>query len=142
MRKAEVVFIGEVKEVDEDESTIELDEDYCPGLLGVEQYSHLIILYWFHERDNRRHRETLQVYPRRHGVDTLRGVYACRSPSRPNPIGHTVVELLRVDGCSLTVKGLDANVGSPVVDIKPYSPRSDSFPAARTPDWAKHGPPS
>lgn len=142
MGKGEVRFIGVVTKVDGDRSTIRLYEEYCPGLLGVEGYSHLIILYWFHERDDAEHRGTLQVYPRRHRVNMLRGVYACRSPSRPNPVGHTVVELVGVDGCELTVRGLDAMEGSPLVDIKPYSPRSDSFPEARTPDWSKHGPPS
>ena len=142
MSRGEVRFIGLVSKVGSDHSTIKVYEEFCPGLLGIEDYSHLIILYWFHERDTLQHRKTLQVYPRRHGVNTLRGVYACRSPSRPNPIGHTVVEVMSVDGCKLTVKGLDALEGSPLVDIKPYSPRSDSFPNAKTSDWSKKGPPS
>jgi tRNA-Thr(GGU) m(6)t(6)A37 methyltransferase TsaA len=142
MESGEVRFRGVVSGVDGDLSTIRLYEEFCPGLLGVEDYSHLIVLYWFHGRDTPRHRGTLQVYPRRHQVDRLRGVYACRSPSRPNPVGHTVVELVGVEGCELTVRGLDALEGSPLVDIKPYSPRSDSFPEARTPDWSRQGSPS
>ena len=141
MERGEVRFIGVVADVEGDISTIRIYEEFCPGLLGIEGYSHLIVLYWFHERDTPRHRGTLRVYPRRGRVNRLRGVYACRSPSRPNPVGHTVVELVGVEGCELTVRGLDALEGSPLVDIKPYSPRSDSFPEARTPDWSRHGPP-
>lgn len=139
---AEVRFIGSVTSISDKEAIIHLSEKYCPGLLGVEEYSHLIILYWLHERDDEEHRGTLQVYPRRHGETTLRGVYACRSPSRPNPIGLTVVELISIDNCNLRVKGLDALTGSPVIDIKPYSTRSDCYPEARTPHWSKRGPPS
>lgn len=128
-----VYFIGRVKGIDGDVSTIEISEEYCPGLLRVEEYSHLIILYWFHGRDDENHRSTLQVYPRRGKVKKLTGVYACRSPSRPNPIGHTIVELLTVHQCTLRVRGLDADIGSPVIDIKPYHPAGDSIPDARTP---------
>ena len=139
---AEVYFIGSVTSISDEDATINIFEKYCPGLLGIEEYSHLIILFWLHERDDEAHRGTLQVYPRRHGETTLRGVYACRSPSRPNPIGLTVVELLAVDKCNLKVKGLDALVGSPVIDIKPYSTRSDCYPGAYTPDWSQRGSPS
>ncbi len=142
MEKGEIRFIGVVADVEGDISTIRVYDEFCPGLLGVEGYSHLIVLYWFHGRDTPGHRGTLQVYPGRGRVTRLRGVYACRSPSRPNPVGHTVVELLGVEGCGLTVRGLDALEGSPLVDIKPYSPRSDSFPEARTPDWSRQAPPS
>ena len=72
----------------------------------------------------------------------LTGVFACRSPSRPNPIGLTIVELEGVDGCKLKVKGLDALEGSPIVDLKPYQPRADLVIEARAPEWSRHGPPT
>ena len=68
------------------------------------------------------------------------GVFATRSPSRPNPIGLCVVELLKLENCSLVVKGLDANVGSPILDVKPYIPRADSIPEAKAPEWTLKGP--
>jgi len=139
--KGKVRFIGEVVSAGET-STISIHPDFCPGLLGVEAYSHLIVLYWMHMRDDERHRGTLQVVPPRHEGSPLTGVFACRSPSRPNPIGLSVVRLEAVDGCRLEVTGLDAMEGSPVVDLKPYSPRADSVPDARTPGWASHGPPT
>ena len=132
-------FVGEVESTGE-VSTIRLRDECCPALLGIEGYSHLFVLYWMHLRDDEGNRGTLQVTPPRHEGAPLTGVFACRSPSRPNPIGLTVVELKRVEGCVLEVSGLDALEGSPVVDIKPYS-RGDSYPEARSPGWSRrsHG---
>ncbi len=134
-------FIGEVESAG-DISTILIYPDFCPGLLGVEGYSHLIVLYWMHLRDDEGHRRTLRVTPPRHEGAPLTGVFACRSPSRPNPIGFCVVELEGVDGCRLRVRGLDAIEGSPVVDLKPYQPRADSVPDATAPGWSGRGPPT
>jgi tRNA-Thr(GGU) m(6)t(6)A37 methyltransferase TsaA len=96
------------------------------------------VLYWFHLRDNPEHRKTLQVTPPRHEGAPLTGVFACRSPSRPNPIGVTVVKIERIDGCKIIVSGLDALEGSPIIDIKPYNPKSDSVPEAEVPSYMKH----
>lgn len=60
----------------------------------------------------------------------------------PNPIGLCVVQLLEVDECVLTVKGLDAFEGSPIIDIKPYLSRADCVLDSRAPEWTKHGPPA
>ncbi len=117
---------------------IDLDPAYLPALLGLEQYSHLWILYWFSENDNMRDRHILQVHPRRNPANPLMGVFATRSPVRPNLIGLCAVRLLKVEGLRLTVSGLDAREGTPVVDIKPYFPASDAFPDARTPRLLPH----
>lgn len=138
--KGQVSFIGVVEKADEREGTIRVYPDFCSGLRGIDAFSHLIILYWLHQRDNDVERNVLLVYPRRHSVNVATGVFACRSPSRPTPIALCVVEILRINGCTLTVKGLDALDGSPIVDIKPYLPRSDSIPNARVPEWTQHGP--
>ena len=139
--KGEVRFIGTVDSAG-DPCSITIDPEYCPALLGVENYSHLLVLYWFHLRDNEKHRGTLRVTPPRHEGAPLTGVFACRSPSRPNPIGVTVVELLRVEGCRLEVSGLDALEVSPILDLMPFSPRAYSVPDASTPEWSKRGPPA
>ncbi|RLG93743.1 tRNA (N6-threonylcarbamoyladenosine(37)-N6)-methyltransferase TrmO, partial [Candidatus Bathyarchaeota archaeon] len=120
-----------------EESKIEILNEFRDGLTGIEEFSHLIILYWMHRRDSEEERRTLLVYPRRHAVKVLKGVFACRSPSRPNPIGLCVVELVRVEGNTLTVRGLDAFENSPIIDIKPYLPRSDSIPDAKVPEWTR-----
>jgi tRNA-Thr(GGU) m(6)t(6)A37 methyltransferase TsaA len=132
-----VIFMGTVESTGET-STLRIYPEFCPALLGIERYSHLIVLYWFHLRDNPEHRKTLQVTPPRHKGAPLTGVFACRSPSRPNPIGVTVVKLGRVDECKIVVSGLDALEGSPIVDIKPYNPDSDSVPEAEVPGYMRN----
>jgi tRNA-Thr(GGU) m(6)t(6)A37 methyltransferase TsaA len=133
--KAEVYFIGVVEKAGE-EAKVKIFPEFCEGLRGVEEYSHLIVLYWIHLRDTAKDRRTLLVYPKRHAVNKLTGVFACRSPSRPNPIGLCVVELVERKGCILAVKGLDALENSPILDIKPYIPKKDSVQKACTPEWA------
>lgn len=119
MATGEVKFIGKVTKVEDDISTIALFPEYCDGLGKLEMYYQIMVLYWFHQRDNGQHRNVLRVIPRRHGETEERGVFASHSPSRPNPIGLTEVEIISINGCTLTVRGLDALVGSPIVDIKP-----------------------
>ncbi|KYH40385.1 MAG: S-adenosyl-L-methionine-binding protein [Candidatus Bathyarchaeota archaeon B63] len=138
--RAEVRFIGWVKKPGEDLAEVEILDEFREGLRGIDEFSHLIILYWFHLRDHEEERRTLLVFPRRHAVTVEKGVFACRSPSRPNPIGLCVVELIKIEGTTLTVRGLDAFGGSPIIDIKPYLPRADSFPDARVPEWTLRGP--
>ena len=137
-KKAEVRFVGEVVGIDGDTASLQVFPQYCEGLKDVGEYSHAIVLYWAHLRDNEEERRTVLVFPRRHGRKVETGVFACRSPSRPNPICLCVVELVGVEGCSLRVRGLDAELGSPIVDIKPYHPHSDSIPNAKFPDWVLH----
>ena len=138
--KAELCFIGVVEKAGEQEAKVRIFPDFCVGLKGIEDFSHIIVLYWAHLRDNEKERRTLLVFPRRHVVNVEKGVFACRSPSRPNPMCLCVVELLKVEECILTVRGLDAVEGSPITDIKPYIPRADSVPNARVPDWTLQGP--
>jgi len=138
--KGELRFVGVVETAGENEARVKIFPDFCAGLKGTADFSHLIILYWMHMRDKAEERKTLLVFPKRHAVNVETGVFACRSPSRPNPIGLSIVELVRIDGCVLTVKGLDAAQGSPVIDVKPYMPCNDSVPEARVPEWTRRGP--
>ena len=138
--KAELRFVGVVEKAGEQEAEVRVFPEFCAGLKGIKDFSHLIILYWFHLRDNEEERRTLLVFPRRHAVSVETGVFACRSPSRPNPIGLCVVKLLKVKDCILTVKDLDALEGSPIIDIKPYIPRADAISNARVPEWTRCGP--
>lgn len=133
--ESKVRFIGEIVKIDGETTTLRIYKQYCRGLRDIESYSHLIILYWAHLRDSEDERRTVLVVPKRHERRVKTGVFACRSPSRPNPICLCVVELLEIQGCSLKVKGLDAELQSPVVDIKPYHPQTDSVPHATFPRW-------
>jgi tRNA-Thr(GGU) m(6)t(6)A37 methyltransferase TsaA len=139
-KNAELRFIGVVEKAGEDEAIVRIFHEFCAGLKGINDFSHIIVLYWAHLRNNENERQTLLVFPRKHAVNVETGVFACRSPSRPNPIGLCVTELLKVEGCNLTVRGLDAFEGTPIVDIKPYLPRADYISDARAPKWTKHGP--
>ena len=140
-KKSEVDFIGVVKSSGE-LSRVVIFPRFCVGLHGLDNFSHIVILYWIHLRDNKTERNTLQVIPRRHPGAPQVGVFTSRSPSRPNPIGLCVVELAKIEDCTLFVKGLDAFEDSPIIDIKPYIPRADSVPEARVPEWTSHGPPT
>ena len=103
-------------------SEIVIDEQYLPGLEGVETRSHLIVLSWFDRAD----RTLLRATPPHRKIE--HGVFATRSPDRPNPVAFSVVDLLGRDGNILRVRGLDALDGTPIVDIKPYSPEIDCVP--------------
>ena len=115
--------------------TIELDPRYADGLLGLEAYSHILVLYWFHNNDTPERRATLQVHPRGDRSNPLTGVFATHSPRRPNLIALTRCELLAVAGTTLTVAGLDAQEGSPVVDIKGFMPGEPDPDEVRLPRW-------
>ena len=134
-------FIGVVEESG-DVSELDIFPEYCEGLYRLEDFSHIMVFYWLHLRDNQAHRSTVRVVPRRHHGAPEVGVFASRSPSRPNPIGFSVVEPLEIESCKLFVKGLDAEDGSPIIDIEPYIPRADSVPDARAPKWTLSGPPT
>ncbi|MBE0516353.1 MAG: tRNA (N6-threonylcarbamoyladenosine(37)-N6)-methyltransferase TrmO [Methanophagales archaeon] len=133
-------FIGVVERVEDEISIVRIFDEFGEGLKGLNTFSHLIILYWFHLREEEEERRVLKVVPRRHPGAPEVGVFASRSPSRPNPVGFCVGELVKMEGNILVVRGLDAFEGSPVIDIKPYIPRADAFPAAVVPEWALRGP--
>lgn len=109
------------------EAVIELDPRYAAGLKDIGLMSHLIVLYWL----DRSRRDVIIQAPS-HAPEP-RGVFALRSPVRPNPIGLAVVELVAVDGPRLTIRNIDCLDGTPVIDIKPYFASLDSVPDARRP---------
>ncbi len=112
------------------ESTIRIFEKYKDGLVGLEEYSHIIVLYIMH-RENR-----IKMLIRPWGRKDLPevGIFATRFPPRPNHIALSVVELLKVEPPYIKVKGLDAWSGSPVIDIKPYD-YYDIVKNPRIPKW-------
>jgi tRNA-Thr(GGU) m(6)t(6)A37 methyltransferase TsaA len=120
---------------------LELEPQFAPALLGLEGFSHLWVIYWFHENDTPKARATVQVHPRRDPANPLTGVFACRAPERPNLIGLTACRLIKVTGNTVEVAGLDARDGTPVVDLKPYIPKGDSIPDATVPEWLKRSKP-
>ncbi len=137
--KGKLTFIGSV-ETPGETSVVRIFPKFCAGLQGLDAFSHVIILYWCHLRDEKDEREVLKVTPRRHHHGSQVGVFASRSPTRPNPIALCVAQLVSIQDCHLHVRGLDALKDSPIIDIKPYIPRADSVPEAETPEWTSRGP--
>jgi len=116
----------------EEISEIEIFPEYEEGLKDIETCSHLIVLYWL----DRARRDALTAIPPHDGRE--HGVFATRSPNRPNPIGFAVVKLLERKGRFLKVKWLDALDNTPVLDIKPYSSKIDSVEDAKI-GWFEGG---
>ncbi len=114
-------------------SEIEIDSSLTEALDGLEGFSHIIVLWWMHRTTSEK--APMKVHPKRKKELPLVGVFASRSPHRPNSLGLATVKLLERQGNVLRVKGLDAIDGSPVIDIKPHIPGSDSPPDARVPEW-------
>jgi tRNA (adenine37-N6)-methyltransferase len=96
------------------EGVLEIRPELEPGLLDIEGFSHLYVIWAFHRADG----YDLQGTPP--SDDRPHGVFATRSPRRPNPIALSVVELLRREGHTLHVRGVDMLDGTPILDIKPY----------------------
>jgi tRNA-Thr(GGU) m(6)t(6)A37 methyltransferase TsaA len=116
-------------------SSVEVDERYLPALQGIEAFSHIIVLFHFDRLALEA--PTLQIRPEGRPEMPLVGLFATRSPRRPNPVGLTVVELLERKENVLTVRGLDALDGTPVLDLKPYLPRGDQVQPSRLPEWLR-----
>lgn len=94
------------------------EEQYEPGLLGLEGFSHVLLVSHLHEADAVR----LRVHPR--GADDEKGIFATSGPPRPNPIGISIVRLEAVEGATLTVSNLDLIDGTPILDVKPFAPKA------------------
>jgi len=114
-------------------SEIVFREDLAEALEGIEDFSHLFVIFWMHEI-SKEERRTMMVRPRGRRDMPLLGVFATRTPHRPNPIGLTLVEVLGVEGNVVTVRGLDAFNGTPILDIKPFD-YWDMAEDARVPEW-------
>jgi len=114
-------------------SKIIVKSEFVEALDGISSYSHLFVLFWLNQiKDDER--KTLKVYPRGKKDLPLSGVFAIRTMFRPNPIGLTIVEIVDVHTNVLTIRGLDAYNGTPVVDIKPYDPW-DVVENPKVPSW-------
>jgi len=121
---------------DEVISELVVEPGFAAALDGIEDYSHLMVLFWIHGVPPRRRRQ-LKIHPRDRQDLPLVGVFATRTQYRPNPIGLTVVSLRERRANVLVVQGLDAIDGTPVLDIKPYFPNYDAVATAGIPDWAR-----
>ena len=114
---------------------IDIAPAFADGLLGLDGFSHIHVLYWFHENDTPSQRVVLQVHPRKDANNPLTGVFATHSPMRPNLIALTLCHILEISGTRISVTDLDARDGSPVIDIKCYIPYSAPPEEIMVPSW-------
>ena len=115
-------------------TSLVLNKDVEPALLGLDGFSHVWVFWWFDRNDTPKKRSVLQVHPRGNRNNPLTGVFACRSPSRPNLIALTLCRVLSVKGNVVTIDTIDAFPSTPILDLKPYLPGND-LAEASVPDW-------
>ncbi len=120
---------------EKDFTSIEILPGYEDAVHGLELYSHIIILVWFHKSDNDSDRQLLKVHPRHNKKNPLTGIFATRSPVRPNPVAIFIPSVISIKRNIITVSSIDALDGTPVIDIKPYIPLLDSIPEAKVPEF-------
>ncbi len=112
-------------------SEIILDEKFAEALNGIEEYSHVIIVYWM----DKVKKSVITHRPQGNPNVPIVGIFSCRCPQRPNPIGITTVKLIEREGNKIKVKGLDILDGTPIIDIKPYWVQYDKVENTKIPDW-------
>ena len=134
MEKFHIFPVGTIRQ-GEGESSIVIFDEFRDALLGLEPFSHIIVLIWFHKSDNQEKRNTLQVHPKGNRSNPLTGVFATRSPVRPNPVALFTCKVLSIKEDIIRIDHINAFDGSPVIDIKPYIPEEDSVLDAVTADW-------
>jgi len=110
----------------ETQGTVEVFEPFVAGLADLEGFDRIWLLYWC----DRAAPPRMRIVPYRDTQE--RGLFSTRAPARPNPIGMSCVRLLRIEGHVLHIGEVDMLDGTPLLDIKPYAPAFDSFPAARS----------
>lgn len=110
-----------------------INRKLAKGLQGLERYSHVIVVYWMDQE----HECHLRHHPQNRADVPFVGVFACRCPQRPNPIAISTVRLLGRRVNVVRVKGLDILNGTPILDLKPYTPQYDVVRRAKVPAWVK-----
>ena len=143
MQEFQVSAIGQIRLSDEG-TFVELKPEFIPALKALEGFSHLSVIWWFDGCDSEELRKVLVTKkPYRLAPEEM-GIFATRSPVRPNPIALTAVQVVYADYAKgiIQIAYIDANDGSPVLDIKPYTPSLDRVMSASVPAWCSHWPKS
>jgi len=136
-KSKEFIFrqIGTVKK-DKGHTTLVMNKDVQPALLGLDKYSHVLVFWCFDRNDTPEKRTVLQVHPRGNKENPLTGVFACRCPMRPNPLALTLCRIISVKGNEVEIEKIDAFDGTPILDLKPFIPGYDSVDGATAPKWS------
>lgn len=143
MKTFNVKPVGHVK-TNEGRFFIELNSEYIPAIKQLGEFSHINVLWWFHQLDKEEHRNVLEVKAPYKNSPEVMGVFATRSPMRPNPIALTACQIIELDEEKghIYLAYIDAEDNSPVLDIKPYTPSLDLVSSFLAPDWCAHWPKS
>ncbi|TWU32842.1 tRNA (N6-threonylcarbamoyladenosine(37)-N6)-methyltransferase TrmO [Novipirellula artificiosorum] len=126
--------IGHFKSTD-GQTRIVVDKKFQAGLLGLGGYSHIQVFWWFSNNDTPEKRAILQVHPRGNKDNPLTGVFATRSPFRPNLIALTLCKILSIKDNVIEIEKTDAFDGTPILDIKPFIPGYDTVENAKVAEW-------
>lgn len=123
---------------------IVIDEKYIPALQALDGFSHINVIWWFSDFDKSEYRAITQAEQPYKGAPETMGIFATRSPIRPNPIALTASEIVNIDyeKGMLQITFIDANDGTPVLDIKPYTPSLDRVETPGVPEWCSEWPKS
>lgn len=141
MDKLQLKTIGTIVN-NTDQFVLRLDSKYVPALQGLEGFGYLSVIWWFSDFDNDEARNYMEAEsPYKNGPEIM-GVFATRSPIRPNPLALTIVEILDIDYEKglIYIPYIDANNGTPLLDIKPYTPSIDRVEDPVVPGWCSHWP--
>jgi len=143
MQNFQVIPIGKINASGEG-MFIEFEPKYIPALQALDGFSHINVIWWFSGFDNEEARNILEAPQPYKTAPAVMGIFATRSPIRPNPIALTAVEVIQIDHQkgNIQISWIDANDGTPVLDIKPYTPSSDRIETTGVPEWCRHWPKS
>lgn len=141
MQKFHVNPIGKIN-VNEDGMFIELEQKYIPALQALDGFSHLSVIWWFSDFDNEQMRNTIETPQPYKRSPAVMGIFATRSPVRPNPIALSTAQVIHIyyEKGIIQIAYIDGNDGTPVLDIKPYTPSLDRVETPRVPEWCSHWP--
>lgn len=133
--------IGMIKN-NEKGAFIEIEQKYIPALQALDGFSHIDVLWWFNNYDDEQSRSVLQAEQPYKNAPKIMGIFATRSPIRPNLIALTVSEIINIDFEKgvIEIAYIDANDNTPVLDIKPYTPSLDRVESPVVPTWCSHWP--
>lgn len=141
MQPFTVTPIGTVK-IRNQGTFIELEKQYVPALQALDGFSHLNIIWWFSYFNTKEARSVLQTPQPYKNCPGVMGIFATRSPVRPNPLALTAAQVIHIDYKQgiIQVAYIDAEDGTPVLDIKPYTPSIDRVESPNMPEWCRHWP--
>ena len=114
---------------------IHIRDEFSDALLGLDAFSHIHVIYWFHQNDTPEKRRILRVHPRKDERNPLTGVFATHSPARPNLLALCLCRILSITSNRIRIDDIDAYDGSPVIDIKCHIPPKDPLESVRLPAW-------